>query len=651
MLNLIKKKSSKKDDTTTPTNNNDNSSLNDSSITENSTDDLSDKNNKNSNIDDSNSSSSSDDDNLRESTDLSNLRNYEYSDNGTVIDRQSSTQSVSIASNPESFAPNGLDIENNAPSFYRTVTLNSNAESAIRANRHLSRVLTGSILPTTNEDDEEKLDELPDIDYINDPPNLGGGRKCPPPPGVNLEDFQVAFDGPDDPTHPFNWSIKKRAILAILLCADCLNVSIGSSIFSAGMPQIEEKYHIIEVVAVLGVTLYVLGFAFSPIIYAPLSELYGRRGVIVLSAFGFSLFQFAVATAENLQTIMICRFFAGFLGAAPFPVVPAAFADMFDTNLRGKAICLFSMGVFLGPVIAPVIGNYMAAETTWRWLNYLVACTGAFLFVLLFFFFEETNHPTILVEKAKKLRKLTGNKLIRAAHEDAELDIKQIIEDTCTRPIVMLFTEPILFFVTLYNSFVYGILYLMLEAYPIVFVKGYGYKTNGILPYCSLIIGMIACSAFIWFMEKDYLRRVEKKGGLLPEARLLPMVPSGIIFSAGILWFTWTGAWQRRIHWIVPTIAGSFIGFGLIGIFLPCLNYIIESYLLLTASAVAANTFMRSAFAAAFPLFAGYMFNKMHIEWAGMLLGLFAACMVPVPFIFLKFGPTLRRKSKWAYSG
>ncbi|CCH61208.1 hypothetical protein TBLA_0E01510 [Henningerozyma blattae CBS 6284] len=634
------------------------STLSDHHFTQNTNGDLStpEKFHKTRSNGSSNSSSRDDNDTIEENADLGDAPIDRRLSTSNSIPDSSLSASHSIASVPVPFTPGAGDLESFQTPFYRTSTLNSGAESSTHVNKRLSRIFTGSINanPDFNSPDED-LDLLDndakqkeEIDY-SDIPLMGGGR--PYPPLIEgLEAYEVTFDGPDDPMHPFNWPLWKRSVLSLLLCLDCLNVSVGSSIFSSGMPQLEEKYHIIEVVAILGVTLYVLGFAFSPVIYAPLSELYGRRGVIVISAFGFSLFQFAVATAENIQTIMICRFFAGFLGAAPFPVVPAAFADMFDTNLRGKAICLFSMGVFLGPVIAPVMGSYMAKYTTWRWLNYLVACTGAFLFVLLFLFFDETNHPTILVNKAKEIRKKTNNKMIRAAHEDVELSIKLIIRDTVSRPIVMLFTEPILLFITIYNSFVYGILYLMLEAYPIVFVEGYGYKTNGILPYCSLIVGMVLCSTFIWYMEKDYLRRVERKGKLVPEARLYPMIPSGVLFSAGILWFCWTGAWQRRIHWVVPTIAGSLIGFGLIGIFLPCLNYIIESYLLLTASAVAANTFMRSAFAGVFPLFAGYMFHRMHIEWAGMLLGLLAAGMIPVPLIFLKYGPGLRRRSKWAYS-
>lgn len=538
---------------------------------------------------------------------------------------------------PADFAGQGRQASKFSANEAASIT--SATESGIAANRKLSRILTGSFQEV----------ERVEVDYSKCP-KMGGDRPFPPSlPNSGL--YEVTFDGPDDPIHPFNWPTRTKVTLCVVLGLNCISIAMASSIFASAVQQICAIYHVITVVAILGVSLFVLGFAASPIVYAPLSELYGRRGVLVISSFGFTLFHFAIATAKDLQTIMICRFFAGLIGAAPMAVVPAAFADMFDTNTRGKSICLFALGVFVGPILAPVIGSYIVQHTTWRWLEYVIGIFAGAVSAAIILLFKETHHPTILVNKAKEMRRLTNNWGIHAAHENVELSIKEIAQKTIARPIVMLCTEPVLLFVTIYNSFVYGILYLMLEAYPIVFVEGYGFETNGELPYIALIIGMFICGAFIWYFENDYLRRVAKKGGLVPEARLIPMVYAGIVFPIGILWFCWTGNYHDKVHWMVPTVAGSFIGFGLIGIFLPCLNYIIESYLLLAASAVAANTFLRSAFGACFPLFAGYMFKGMGTNWAGLLLGLFAAALVPVPLVLLKYGKRIREKSKYAYSG
>jgi DHA1 family multidrug resistance protein-like MFS transporter len=111
-----------------------------------------------------------------------------------------------------------------------------------------------------------------------------------------------------------------------------------SSIFSATIPVVSEVFHVSREVSTLGTSFYVLGFAFGPILWAPLSELKGRRLPLLLSAFGLTVFNFAVATSENLQTALISRFFGGFFGAAPLAVVAAVFSDMFDNKSRGIAV-------------------------------------------------------------------------------------------------------------------------------------------------------------------------------------------------------------------------------------------------------------------------------------------------------------------------
>lgn len=544
---------------------------------------------------------------------------------GTDLEKQASSSG---------HEPNEEDVELKLVKTFTDV----NSETDIAVNRRLSKILTST-------QDEP---EMTGVDYSSCPP-MGGNREYPAAlPDKEL--YEVTFDGPKDPIHPFNWALKKKIFLCTLLGLDCLAITMGSSIFAVAVPEISAIYGVAEVVAILGMTLYVFGFAASPVIYAPLSELYGRQGVLLIASFGFALFQFAVATAENLQTILICRFFGGFIGAAPLAVVPASFSDMFDNTQRGTAITLFSLGVFVGPILSPVFGSYIVQYTTWRWTEYVTGILASVVFVLLAIFYEETHHPTLLVHKAREMRKQSGNWGIHAAHEEVELSIKDICQKTITRPIKMLFTEPIIFLITLYNSFVYGILYLLLEAYPIVFVEGYGFAKNGELPYIALIMGMLVAGAVNIYMEKDYIKRVISNGGKpVPEARLFPMMIGGIIFPIGILWFCWTGNYPDKVHFMVPTVAGSFIGYGLLAIFLPCFNYLIDSYLFLAASAIAGNTFMRSSFGASFPLFAGFMFENMGTNWAGLLLGLFSLALIPVPLLFYKYGKKLRQKSKYAF--
>lgn len=115
-------------------------------------------------------------------------------------------------------------------------------------------------------------------------------------------------------------------------------------------------------------TLYVLGFASGPTLWAPMSELSGRRLPLILGLFGYSIFSVATATAKDTQTLMLTRFFSGFFSASPLAIVPACFADLYDNRWRGIAISIFAMAVFVGPFASPFTGGFITMSYLgWRW--------------------------------------------------------------------------------------------------------------------------------------------------------------------------------------------------------------------------------------------------------------------------------------------
>jgi MFS transporter, DHA1 family, multidrug resistance protein len=88
-------------------------------------------------------------------------------------------------------------------------------------------------------------------------------------------------------------------------------------------------------VAILGLSLFIAGYVPGPILFAPLSEIYGRKISVVLPMFVFICLSAGTATAENLQTIFITRFFGGVMASAPVATVGGGLADMFDQKERG----------------------------------------------------------------------------------------------------------------------------------------------------------------------------------------------------------------------------------------------------------------------------------------------------------------------------
>jgi len=229
-----------------------------------------------------------------------------------------------------------------------------------------------------------------------------------------------------------------------------------------------------------------------------------------------------------------------------------------------------------------------------------------------------------------------------------KLSFKTIITKHFSRPLRMLCTEPMVTAIAFYASFVYAILYLTLQVFPIVFEeeRGWGHVV-GSLPFVGLFVGVLA-AVFINLANQPRYARISDaaKGKPVPEARLAPMAIGGFLFAIGLFWFGWTA--NPKIHWISPVLAAVFIGAGFNIIFQQCINFLVDTYGLYAASAVSANTFLRSVFAAGLPLAARPMYHNLGVGPATSILGGIAVLAIPVPFIFMRYGLTLRKMSTFA---
>ncbi|XP_014555505.1 hypothetical protein COCVIDRAFT_38703 [Bipolaris victoriae FI3] len=466
--------------------------------------------------------------------------------------------------------------------------------------------------------------------------------------GAQSPNHGVTFDSPHDDQNPQDWAPWKKLVISTTACTGTLIASFNSAIYNAAVAPSSTEFNVANRVAVLGTSLFVLGFASGPVIWAPGSEMLGRRWPLVFGVFGSCVFTFGSGMAENVQTLIVCRFFAGLFGASPLCVVPAVLADLYNSTFRGVAISLYALTVFGGPFLAPIVSDFIAASHLgWRWTLYLPAILGLANSLFLLLLFRETFAPLVLVQKAQLLRRQTGDRNIYAEQERLKLDVHAVVKKYLIRPLRMLATEPIILLVSMYMSFIYGLVYALLGAYPYVFQHVHGMPAGvRTLPFLGLLLGVILALLFILGQHRPYCRKLEANNGkTIPEWRLGPAILGAVVFTVGLFWFAWTG-FTNAIHWMAPTAAGVFIGFGVLCIFLPCFNYLVDAFLPLAASAVAANIMLRSAVAAGFPLFSTQMFGNLGIQWAGMLLACLATIMIPIPIVFRAYGPALRAKSK-----
>lgn len=113
--------------------------------------------------------------------------------------------------------------------------------------------------------------------------------------------------------------------------------------------------------------------------------------------------------------------------------------------------------------------------------------------------------------------------------------MKELLVKNLSRPLRILFTEPIVLLVTLYMSFIYGLLYLTLTAFELIFgdVHGFSLGVEG-LPYMALIVGVLVALAIIVFQNRSYVKKLEANNNIpVPEWRMPIVMPGGIAFAAG----------------------------------------------------------------------------------------------------------------------
>lgn len=184
-------------------------------------------------------------------------------------------------------------------------------------------------------------------------------------------------------------------------------------------------------------------------------------------------------------------------------------------------------------------------------------------------------------------------------------------------------------------------------AYPIVFTqqRGWSYGISG-LAFCGIGVGsliVIACEPIIRKIINSH-KPDPATGKPPPEAMVFPICIASVSMVVGQLWFAWTCT--PNIHWIWPILAGIPFGLGCSTIFIYSSNYLVYSYGIYAASALAGNAVLRSILGATLPLAGPALYARMGSNWAGTFLAMLLLICVPIPFVFYRYGGKIRMKSR-----
>ncbi|KAJ5333717.1 uncharacterized protein N7506_007500 [Penicillium brevicompactum] len=476
------------------------------------------------------------------------------------------------------------------------------------------------------------------------------------PPSLALS--LVTWDGPNDPENPQNWRRSTKLVRSAAPLAVIFSISIASSIFGAASSLTAQEYDVSQEVMSLGVALFVAGFAVGPLVFAPMAEVVGNAPPMAVALAGCAIFQIPLALATNVATILLSRFLAGMFGAGGLAVGSGILADIFGPITRGVAVGTSATVMNLGSIIGPVVGAYIVDAYGWRWTAWVTLILCAAVGLACTVTLRESSHNRILMNRAARLRRETGNQSLRAQAEMASLDPKILLRKYTTKPVRMFVREPILIVMTIYLTLVYGSLYLSYQLFPRAFrARGWS-KPTATLPFLAVGLGVITALALFstftmtWYKKRWEAAQKEPKGEstparIAPEKRLPPMVFGAVLLPPALLWFGWSG----DTHWIAQVIACYAIGVALQTIFICGIVYIVDVYLLNTVSAISIHVMVRSVVSATFPLFEGPMYRTLGINWSATLLAGLSILIMASPILFLIYGSRIRSWSRFSVGG
>ncbi|KKK12223.1 hypothetical protein P175DRAFT_0501769 [Aspergillus ochraceoroseus IBT 24754] len=464
------------------------------------------------------------------------------------------------------------------------------------------------------------------------------------------EDWKLVTFKIDDPENPKNWSKAYKWYCTMVVAFTCFVVAFASSVITADIDGPAQSFGVSHEVSLIAVTVFVIGFGVGPMAFAPASEMIGRRPVYAVTLLVAVVFIIPCAVAPNIGTLIVCRAIDGIAFSAPMTLVGGTLADLWKNEERGVPMAAFSASPFLGPAIGPLAGGFLSDAAGWRWLYWLLLILAFVAWCLITFTVPETYAPSILKKRAKKLRKTENDPRYVTETELDPRPLGERLRVFLFRPFQLLFLEPIVLFIAIYMSVLYGLLYMFFVAYPVIYQVGKGWSAGSTgLMFIPLALGVVMSAACAPFVNNHYLSLYAKYNGKPPaEVRLIPMMFSCWLIPIGLFIFAWTS--YPQLHWIGPAIGGWPVGFGFIFLYNSANNYLVDTYQHQAASALAAKTFLRSIWGASTVLFTEQMYKRLGDQWASSLLAFIALACCAIPFVFWFKGADIRRFSRFAFA-
>lgn len=567
-------------------------------------------------------------------------------------------------------------------------------------------------------------------------------QPAPPPADVNLAPY----------LNPTQWSPHRKAYHLVLCCIATMLTAYCAGSYSPPAVIMETTFHAPRTAVMAGITTFCTGFALAPMVLAPFSEINGRYPIFAVSGVVFVVFQIACGLVSDLAGMLVARFFVGVGGSVFSTMIGGVIADLWEKEGRNTPMAIYSGSVLVGTGLGPLVSAIMTHRfghdgEKWRWVFWHQVIMGGALMVLMVAFFKESRGSVVLSRKARAVNKwyeerekagyfgvwlseehvvddspttsdeetttgledeekrrsstqaadlgtVTNGQLVRlrwrVKADEERATLGKAISISVWRPFHLLFTEPVVFFFSLWVSFAWAVLYLTFASVPYVFEKAYHWNIEeaGYIFAAMMVGAVLSTTIGVW--QDELLKHSQWRAGNweeepsssessssscvaeelqngggrplsrarmfvvlrrhfpveAPESRLYFTCITAILLPVGLFLFGFTS--RPEVHWITPAVAICLATMGIYSVYLATFNYLADVYHMYASSALAAQSCCRNILGGIFPLVTLPLFQNLGTAGAGGLLGGVALALTLVPWVLVFFGPRIRARSAFA---
>ncbi|KAF9461097.1 major facilitator superfamily domain-containing protein [Collybia nuda] len=456
---------------------------------------------------------------------------------------------------------------------------------------------------------------------------------------------EVTFEE-NDRRNPINFPRSRKWAITIMGCMYTFLSAASATAYTMGFPTMIAELNCTQFQATLGLSVFALGFGVIPLVTSAFSEEFGRQPLYIISTIGFALTHLMLALAPNIQIVIVARFLQGAFGSTGATLVAGTVTDVWDIHERGLPMSIFSAVTFIGNGLAASAGGWIAMNEhlRWRWIHWIQFIIVGTYCILVPIVLRETRSAIVLLGIAQKLSHQNPGIKYRVRAYEERASLKTLIWTSCTRPIHLLCTEPIVISQSLWIGFAWGVLYCMFRSIPGIFKNLYGFNTGAEgNVFITMVIGSVLGFFTNFYQEKLYRRNLSKRW---VEGRLYLALVAALFFPIGMYIYALTSI--SNIHWIVPIVGITIYMWATFTIYQAVFTYLADCYGPYASSALAGQNLIRYLMGAIFPLFTQAMFRTLTYKWGNTLFASIAVLMIPIPYVMFFYGPVIRRWSRFS---